>query len=72
MTPPQKQLPAPTTQPLTDDEIKSLRAVLGQDEFVRRFWASVRAWVIAGAAVLAALTVGVESVAKALNWIRGK
>ena len=43
MTPPQK------AAPLTDDEIRSLRAVLGQDEFVRRFWASVRAWVLAGA-----------------------
>lgn len=71
MTPPQKQLPPPPA-PLNSEEVAKLRVMLGQDEFVRRFWASVRAWVIAGAAVLAALTVGVESVAKALNWIRGK
>jgi len=71
MTPP-KQLPGPVPQPLTDEEIRALRAVLNQDEFVRRFWASVRAWVLAGAALLAAVTVGAESISKALNWIRGK
>ena len=58
--------------PLTDSEIAKLRAVLNQDEFVRRFWASIRSWGMAIAAVIAALTVGAESIAKALNWLRGK
>ena len=72
MTPPQKQLTDSKADPLTSDEIRAVRAVLGQDEFVRRFWASVRAWVLAGAAVIAALTIGVEALAKVLNFIRGK
>ena len=58
--------------PLTDTEIASLRAVIAQDKFVRDFWATVRAWVLAAAAVIAALTVGAEAIAKALAWIRGK
>ena len=62
----------PKSQPLTDDEIERIRAVLGQDEFVRKFWASIRSWVLAIAAVIAALTVGAESIGKALAWIRGK
>ena len=57
---------------MTDAEIAKLRAVLSQDEFVRRFWASIRSWVLAIAAVIAALTVGAESIGKALAWIRGK
>jgi hypothetical protein len=46
--------------------------MLAQDEFVRRFWSSVRAWVLAAAAVIAAFTVGAEAIGKALSWIRGK
>lgn len=68
MTPPKE----PGEPPLTDAEIAKLRAVLSQDEFVRRFWASIRSWVLAIAAVIAALTVGAESIGKALAWIRGK
>lgn len=69
MTPPKESNHEP---PLTDAEINSLRAVLAQDEFVRKFWASVRSWVLAAAAVIAALTVGAEAIGKALSWIRGK
>ena len=57
---------------LTDAEIVRLRAVLAQDDFVKKFWSSVRAWVLAAAAVIAALTVGAEAIGKALSWIRGK
>ena len=71
MTPPQKQIEH-RAEPLTSDELRAIRAVLGQDEFVRRFWASVRAWTLAAAAIIAALTVGIESMGKALQWIRGK
>jgi hypothetical protein len=66
MTPPTKE------PPLTDSEILRLRAVLNQDAFVRQFWASIRSWVLAIAAIVAALTVGVEALGKAMNWIRGK
>lgn len=69
MTPPKESNHEP---PLTDAEINRLRAVLAQDEFVRKFWASVRSWVLAAAAVIAAMTVGVEALAKALAWLRGK
>mgnify|MGYP006374419079 CR=1 FL=1 len=69
MTPPKESNHEP---PLTAAEINRLRAVLAQDEFVRRFWSSVRAWVLAAAAVIAALTVGAEAIGKALSWIRGK
>jgi len=69
MTPPKDSNQEPA---LTDSELVRLRAVLAQDEFVRRFWSSVRAWVMAAAAVIAALTVGAEAIGKALSWIRGK
>lgn len=69
MTPPKDQN---HEQPLTDAEIANLRAVLAQDKFVRDFWTTVRSWVLAAAAVIAALTVGAEAIGKALNWIRGK
>lgn len=69
MTPPKDPNHDPA---LTDAEIVRLRAMLAQDEFVRRFWSSVRAWVLAAAAVIAAFTVGAEAIGKALSWIRGK
>ncbi len=69
MTP---RLPPPQSQPLTDSEVEQLRAVLAQDAYVKRFWASIRAWVLAIAAILAAVTVGAETISKALAWIRGK
>ena len=69
MTPPKE---SNHEQPLTDAEIANLRAVLAQDKFVRDFWVTVRAWVLAAAAVIAALTVGAEAIGKALSWIRGK
>ena len=72
MTQPQKQLTDSRAEPLTSDELRAVRAVLNQDMFVRRFWASVRAWTLAAAAIIAALTVGIESMGKALTWIRGK
>ena len=58
--------------PLTDEEIKDLRAVLEQDRFVRRFWSSVRTWVIAIAAVVAGVTVGFEALAKVVRFLAGK
>jgi hypothetical protein len=69
MTPTPKENHEP---PLTDSEISRLRAVLNQDEFVRKFWASIRSWVLAIAAVIGALTIGAEAIGKALLWIRGK
>lgn len=58
--------------PLTDEEIKDLRAVLEQDRFVRRFWASVRAWVLAVAAIIAGITVGFEALAKVVKFLAGR
>lgn len=46
---------------LSDEEIIRVRAMLDQDKFVRQFWASVRTWVIAIAAVVAGITVGFEA-----------
>ena len=58
--------------PLTDEEIKDLRAVLEQDRFVRQFWSSVRTWVIAIAAVVAGITVEFEALAKVVRFLAGK
>lgn len=58
--------------PLSDDEIKDIRAVLEQDRFVRRFWASVRTWVLAIAAVIAGITVGFEALAKVVRFLAGR
>jgi len=53
----------PKPLPLTDEELIRVRALLDQDKFVRQFWASVRTWVIAAAAVVAGITVGFEALA---------
>lgn len=58
--------------PLTPDEIREIRAVLDQDKYVRRFWASVRTWVIAIAAVVAGISVGFDALAKVIKFLAGK
>lgn len=58
--------------PLTPDEIREIRAVLDQDKYVRRFWASVRTWVIAIAAVVAGISVGFDALGKVVKFLAGK
>ncbi len=57
---------------LSDEELIRLRALLAQDAFVRQFWASLRTWVIAIAAVVAGVTVGFEALAKVVRFLAGK
>jgi hypothetical protein len=49
---------SPKPPDLSDEELVRVRALLAQDAFVRQFWASVRTWVIAVAAIVAGITVG--------------
>jgi hypothetical protein len=62
----------PKPLPLTDEELIRVRALLDQDKFVRQFWASVRTWVIAAAAVVAGITVGFEALARVVRFLAGK
>lgn len=62
----------PKQPQLTDDELRYLRTIMDQDKYVRRFWASVRTWVIAIAAVVAAITVGFDALAKFIKFFAGK
>jgi hypothetical protein len=69
MTQPEK----PQTQPqLTDKEVEKIRAILEQDDFVRKFWSTARTWIIAFAAVAAGLTVGVDALARVMKFLVGR
>lgn len=67
-----KPMTNPKPPSLTDDELTRLRAILEQDKFVRQFWSSVRAWVVAIAAVIAGVTVGFEALGKVVKFFAGK
>ena len=72
-TNPKKPMTSSTKPPdLSDEELIRVRALLAQDAFVRQFWASVRTWVIAIAAVVAGITVGFEALAKVVRFLVGK
>ena len=67
MTPPNKK-----PNPFSDSEVDQLRAILEQDDFVRKFWATARTWIIAFAAVVAGITVGFDALAKVIKFFAGR
>ena len=67
MTPPNKK-----PNPFSDSEIDQIRAILEQDDFVRKFWSTARTWVIAVAAVIAGITVGFDAIAKVIKFFAGR
>ncbi len=62
--PPQRR-----SDPLTDDELDKLRAMLESDQRVRWFWSSAKTWAIGIGAVVAGLTVGLDALAKVVKWL---
>jgi hypothetical protein len=63
---------SPKPPDLSGEELVRVRALLAQDAFVRQFWASVRTWVIAAAAIVAGITVGFEALARVVRFLAGK
>lgn len=59
-----RELPQP---PLSDRELRECRELLERDKFTQRLWSSARTWALWIAAVVGAVTLGMEAIDRFIN-----
>ena len=62
----------PHEDPLSDDELKKIRAIIESDSRAKWLWASIRTWATWVAAVVLGITVGWDSLVKLVRAASGR